>query len=53
MDRSDDPCAALVRLRGVHLLPAVLCRRCCGAGTVGKLLPLAAADVAAILESAR
>lgn len=30
-----------------------IARRCCGAGTVGKLLPLAAADVAAILESAR
>ena len=37
MDRSDDPRAALVRLRGVHLLPAVLCRRCCGAG--GCLIP--------------
>ena len=28
MDRSDDPRAALVRLCGIHLLPAVLCRRC-------------------------
>ena len=37
MDRSDDPRAALVRLRGVYLLPAVLCRRCCGAG--GCLIP--------------
>ena len=31
MDRSDDPRAALVWLRGVHLLPAVLCRRSGGA----------------------
>lgn len=30
-----------------------LAKRCCGEGTVGKILPLAAADVAAILESAR
>lgn len=30
-----------------------LARRCCGEGTVGKLLALSAADVAAILEDAR